>query len=83
MDKLRAEEHVSPEPTWPDDLTHTDEQITIRGATLGLIYMDVGSTEVGGSLRKSAYTLGRISDVPDFDVSSGDSEDEAGRIPEA
>ena len=33
-------------------------------------------------LRESAYTLGRISNVPDFDVSVGHCEDEAGSVSE-
>lgn len=32
-------------------------------------------------LRQCADALGGVSDVPDFDVSGGNSEDQAGRIP--
>lgn len=33
-------------------------------------------------LHKRSYTLGRISYVPDFDVSSGNGEDETRSVPE-
>lgn len=44
--------------------------------------MILTSKESTQNVRESADTFGRVPDVPDFDVSSGNSEDKAGSIPE-
>lgn len=78
MDILLAEEQVSPEPTWPDDLAHRTYKIYESGA---IYNFDLANKSCVYS-RESAYTFGQIPDVPDFDVSGGNCEDEAGGVPE-
>lgn len=78
MDKLRAEEQVSPEPTCPDDLTRITK---MQNNKMVIKRNDRCWTEGRVNLRECADTLGRVSYVPNFDVSSGNSEDKAGSVP--
>lgn len=81
MDKLLTDEQMSPEPTWPDDLMSTNNDLLIKGITLRQCHA-VKVSEKQTNLRECADTLGRVSYVPHFDVSGGDSEDKTRRVPE-